>query len=317
MKNYIKILMVSFGLFSLMSCDKEENPMYPQGLSDNELINLYFPGDPTLYEDSITFSDNTNSDRNVLIEDFTGHLCNNCPPAAVIAKGIEDANPGRAFVLSVHAGGANNTFQTVTGKFDVDYTTDAGTSASVDISGFVGNPSGMVSRSIPASASSPWTFKDDWNNQVNDLITTNDLKANIQLQAEFYPETKGVFVHYEIEALQDLGTNTRVIIFLAEKKTISPQKMEDNSTNETYEHHNVLSGNLTNGDFGDIINSNGMLTGEKTSGLVINSLNELNDRRVINEDGGNDLIIFGLIVDGDTYEVLQVVEAAVEIDTQL
>lgn len=317
MNNYIKLIFSGIAIILFLSCDKEENPMYPQGLSDNELINLYFPGDPTTYEDSIVFPDNLNTDRNIIIEDFTGHLCNNCPPAAVVAKNIEDANPGRAFVLSVHAGPIGSTFQLagVVSKFDIDYTTDAGTAYATEIPGLVGNPSGMVSRTIPASTY--WLSKDEWGTQVNSLLSANELKVNIQLQAEFYPDTKGVFVHYEIEALEDLNSNARVIIMLAEKKTISPQKMEDNSTNETYEHHNVLSGNLTNGNFGDIINSTGLLTGEKSSGIVINGLEELNDRRIINEDGENDLIIFGLVVDGDTNEVLQVVEKEVEINKQL
>ena len=153
--------------------------------------------------------------------------------------------------------------------------------------------------------------------QVNDLLTANDLKVNIQIQAEYYPATRGVFVHYEVEALEDLGPEVKVLVFVAEHKVISPQKLEDSSTGELYEHHNVLSGNLTKSGYGDVLNPEGLLTGEKTSGLVINGLDEMNDRRTIIEDGGDDLVVFALVVNSTTLEVLQVVEQDVQIDKQL
>ena len=316
MKTLLNILPV-IGLLLFYSCDKEENPMYPKELSDNELINTFYPGEPTLYEDTITFGSNTNVNKNVLIEDYTGHTCNNCPPAAIVAKGLEDANPDRVFVLSVHAGGAENSFQLVSSNFPTDFTTDAGTNYTVDIDGFFGNPSGMVNRGFLSGSSSLWMKSSDWGSKTSELLSANDLKVNLQIQAEFYPETKGVFVHYEIEALQDLGSNAKILVCLAEHKVISPQKLQDQTTNENYEHHNVLSGILSNSNYGDIINSGGLLTGEKSQGLLINGLDEINSKRIINEDGENDLVVFALIVDGTTLEILQVISEDVELNKQL
>ena len=42
--------------------------------------------------------------RTVLLEDYTGHLCTNCAPAADQASAIQDAYKGRVFTISVHAG---------------------------------------------------------------------------------------------------------------------------------------------------------------------------------------------------------------------
>ena len=75
----------------LTSCDKVEN-IYPEGVSSSELDwSLYPDGDSTHYVDVAnawpTFTANTNSDRNVLIEDFTGHKCVFCPAAADLASG--------------------------------------------------------------------------------------------------------------------------------------------------------------------------------------------------------------------------------------
>ena len=42
--------------------------------------------------------------RAVLLEDYTGHLCVNCAPAAKIASTIQELNKGQVFAVAVHAG---------------------------------------------------------------------------------------------------------------------------------------------------------------------------------------------------------------------
>ncbi|MDP1623125.1 MAG: Omp28-related outer membrane protein [Bacteroidales bacterium] len=42
--------------------------------------------------------------RSVLLEDYTGHLCVNCAPAAAVASTIQELNHGLVYVISVHAG---------------------------------------------------------------------------------------------------------------------------------------------------------------------------------------------------------------------
>ena len=43
--------------------------------------------------------------RGVLIEEFTGRLCINCPSGHIIANGIVHDNPGMAWAVNVHGGG--------------------------------------------------------------------------------------------------------------------------------------------------------------------------------------------------------------------
>ena len=80
-----------------------KNPYPPE--VNLELDTTLYPGLWSDYEnnDWPIFSENTNTNRNVLIEDYTGHHCNNCPNAATIAHDIEVANPTRVFVASIHA----------------------------------------------------------------------------------------------------------------------------------------------------------------------------------------------------------------------
>src|SRR4051812_16959427 len=42
--------------------------------------------------------------RNVLVEEFTGVQCTNCPAGTLVLNAAEDANPGRVIVVSLHGG---------------------------------------------------------------------------------------------------------------------------------------------------------------------------------------------------------------------
>ena len=42
--------------------------------------------------------------RNVLIEEFTGRKCINCPSGHIQAKAIEEAYPGRVWAINLHGG---------------------------------------------------------------------------------------------------------------------------------------------------------------------------------------------------------------------
>ena len=42
--------------------------------------------------------------RNVLIEDFTGRMCVNCPDAHLIVNNIVEQNPGRVWSVNIHSG---------------------------------------------------------------------------------------------------------------------------------------------------------------------------------------------------------------------
>ena len=305
MKNFISILSVSIGLLSFYSCDKEENPMYPQApLCD--LIEKYHPNPSSVDCDNYTlpdFTPSTSTERTIVIEDYTGHFCNNCPDAAVIAHDIESANPERAFVLSIHSGGATDPFQYTSSSHPTDFTTQAGLDYTLDIPGFFGNPSGMINRVYPSGASSLWQFSTSWAANAQAILDDNVLTANIQVQSTLYPETGGLFVHYEVEAIQDLDDNTKIIVLLVERKVVAAQTINNGTTNPDYEHHNVLSGSV-NSSYGDAIGT--LASGEKHKGFVINGLSEISKNRTVNADGGNDLSIMTLVINGETQEIYQV-----------
>lgn len=82
MKTIFKISLFLFCGWLLLSCTKISEPFYTV---------------------KVVIAD-TNK-RTVLVEDYTGHLCPNCPPAGKMASSLQELYHGQVFAMAVHAGG--------------------------------------------------------------------------------------------------------------------------------------------------------------------------------------------------------------------
>lgn len=211
--------------FLLSSCDKVENPYPPQfvDIDTTLLYGMTFEEyKNTLWTD---FSTNTNTNVNVMIEDFTGHKCTNCPYAAVEAIAIEEANEDRVFVASIHAGPDGTTpFQGTSGTlFAHNFTNPNGLLISTEITdgGFIGNPSGTVNRKVFGGQ----VFQNytSWSGYTSTILSANDLKVNLQAITNYFPETRGVFLHTEIDVLETITADLYQVVYLIEDSLIAPQ----------------------------------------------------------------------------------------------
>ena len=83
------------------------------------------------------------SDRNVLIEEFTGRNCPNCPAGHIISNGITHDNPDRAWSIGIHSGYfAVTTYP----NFNTDISAIF-TDPYDDVSGGLGYPAAVINRS--------------------------------------------------------------------------------------------------------------------------------------------------------------------------
>src|SRR5512133_2768801 len=98
MKRSIIFLAGFVALFWMVSCDKLDEP-YAVKKTGSDTI--------------------TGPVRKVLLEDYTGHKCVNCPKAAMDARVMEEALGGRLILMAVHAGYFAEPAST--GEFTADY----------------------------------------------------------------------------------------------------------------------------------------------------------------------------------------------------
>ena len=92
--------------------------------------------------DTIMSWDTIPAVRKVLLEDYTGHKCVNCPEAALTARSLDEEYEGRLLVMAVHAG-----FYALPGvdEYALDLRTPAGSEWNNEF-GFTSYPNGMVNR---------------------------------------------------------------------------------------------------------------------------------------------------------------------------
>ncbi len=249
----IKKIIVPLVLGALLAgCDKVEQP-YENPVSA-EIDQSLYPGDWATYPWP-TFTANTNTDRNILIEDYTGHTCVFCPAAADVAKDLEDANPGRVFVASIHAspGGLGDFQKLEPPTFVHDFTNPQGLKYGETFAsgyGFNGNPRGTINRAVIGSTM--FQAAANWTNGVNGMLSENLLKVNLQSKINYYPETRGVFVHTEIDTMNVAAAEISLVVYLIEESFVSPQK-KPGETDYEYHHHNVHRGNIDGLPFGRIL----------------------------------------------------------------
>lgn len=255
MKKY-SILLILIAL-TLLSCDKVDKPFIP-GIP-TELNTSLYPGDWSTYPFP-SFSPNTNTNRNVLIEDFTGHKCVFCPNAAVVAKDIEDANTGRVFVASIHASpGGVGPFQTTDAQYPVDLTNPMVIQYGQFFQNgynFVGNPQGTVSRKEFGGVM--FQSPGNWSNATTQTLTDNELKINLQAKINYYPTTRGLFLHTEIDTMNLASSDVSIVVYLIEDSFISKQKFPGGLSEDNYNHHNLHRGNIDNRAFGRGMKANNL-----------------------------------------------------------
>lgn len=254
---------------ALVSCDHVENP-FPEVEAVGDWGLAPF-GDSAGYAQNAwpTFSTNTNTQRNVVIEDFTGHRCVYCAPAGDTAHTLHGLNPDRVFATSIHSGptGAGSFQQPLPPEFPLDFTNTDGLDIGIHFGSMAGtafqaNPSGNISRIT--SNGQIFCSSGEWRSRVNAALTTS-LKVNLQSAVNYYPSTRGVFLHTEIDVL-DPSLNLDelyTVVYLIEDSLIAPQKMPPPlPTEENYVHRDIMRDCLQTGWRGKKITSGKLENGK-------------------------------------------------------
>lgn len=302
---YQKLFLALIGFICFASCDRVENPVAANSASYKTSL---YPGN---YVDDYpypNFSASTDPDRVVILEDYTGHKCGNCPAAADEAKSIEDNNPNRVVVVSIHAGqGGVSSFQKWNKegeggypKYSTNFTTESGLDYAIEIDGGCPvNPIGMVSRLSNGASNSLWLSFSTWQQATEDLLQQNEVSVDLQLEVNYYPGTKGLFVHTFAQTMDEIQSPHSVVLMLIDKKIVDWQKdytLVDPDIPD-YEHHNVHLVNI-NGTYGqEVFEANTAADETKQNDLTYKIPEKYID---------DDLAVVAFIQNDDTYEITQV-----------
>ena len=250
--------------------------------------------------------------KNVLIEDFTGHLCPNCPDAARELDAIHSIYGNQIIGIAIHV---STTFarpypasQGPSFQYDFrtqwghDWDTFYGISA-------MGLPRGMVNRiGYPNNHK---LGKDEWATEVS-----NELNKEVTFGININTTTN--FITIDSKVLNNINGDYNLVICLTENNIINWQK--DGQENvEDYEHNHVLKSVLTDES---LSTSTSYIAGEQIEKIInydLTALEQYNiDYSTSTAEIGNgnagdwnasNMSVIAYIYNTNTKEIVQVEEA--------
>lgn len=195
--------------------------------------------------------------KNVLLEDYTGHTCVNCPTAAEIAHQLKELYGDRLVIMAVHAG---YFAEPHAGLFENDYRTEAGNEWNTFF-GLQNYPSGVINR-VPNSPGDYIVPKDKWGTKISEEMQKNP-EASINLETSLNGNL--VTIDITTKFLTTFDSECSLFVGITEDSIISPQKNENPDVGETpiindYVFMHMFRGSVngTWGEniFGDVIEAN-------------------------------------------------------------
>ena len=284
MKKYITLLCI---VFTITACDKVEGPY-------------------------ITDADSyVNPDKKIIIEDFTGHKCSNCPDAAREIETIHEIYGDQIISMGIHVSNSFARPNPIGNSYDYDFRTNWGDDwyEEYGISS-IGLPKGMVNR-IGVLDESHILGKDEWAS-----IVASELQKEVSFLISIEADTNTIIVSSKLE--KNLSNNFNLVVCLTENHIINWQT-DGSESNSNYEHNHVLRSVIYDNK---LSNQNGFETGEIIENSFDINLTELEQYNIdysTNEAvGGNgnaggwntsNISVVAYIYNTNTKEIVQVEEA--------
>lgn len=187
-----------------------------------------------------------NQERNVLIEEFTGVRCVNCPPGAETIENLIEEHGKRVVAVAIHAGEFSPPYP----ESKYDFRTDDGNA----LNSFLGvqfNPASAFNRTPQMGSSVPTGSIDSWPGFVNSELE-KPLRAKISLASIYTPmgeDSASVEICATVYPIDNFDNeNIKLTVVLTESDLVDYQLTPDNGKISDYVHKHALRKVVTSFD---------------------------------------------------------------------
>ena len=236
---YLYIPAIATLITIFYSCDYVKLPYPPKIPCDNDTVACPLPVFPTRV-----------AIKKVLLEDYTGHHCTNCPNAGREAVKLDSIFGEKLVVMSVHAGGFARTYPIYSIIYSYDFRTTAGDKYN-SFFGIAAYPNGMINR-IGFPANNHKKGYTSWSSGIQAVIN-NAPDADIQIINNYDNTTRKLCVHVQSKFLKQMTGTYQLVVVLTEDSIIKPQL--DNGVDVlNYVHRHALRATIScGGEWGDAL----------------------------------------------------------------
>ena len=261
-----KILSLATIAVLAYACDKVEAP-YVVFDNNNGATITYFGADSVQINNKL-FVFNTVAQpvfKKVLMEEFTGHACGNCPTAGVYLNQTLQPQYGDSLVvISIHAGSFAEPTSSLpnqpAGSFQSDHRCQTGNDwfAKFNVSFF---PSGMVDqKGYPSSHLKPYA---SWNANIQNRLALSPL-YQISMQTAYDSVSRSASVAVQTKSLTSANDTLKLQVVLTEDSIIDWQEWYGHTPEYVpdFAHRHLLRGALNN-SIGEVIYNGTIVSGDK------------------------------------------------------
>ena len=191
-------------------------------------------------EDRLIYVKPAEVNRSVLIEDFTGQRCVNCPTATEeIEKLQEQYGEDAIIAVGIHSGPFGH--RTTMSSARLSLCTETGDEYYTRW-GIEYQPGVMINRSAPIYNTA------EYGTTVRDALQKTT-PLNMELDVEYDADTRNAKVN--VVATTSENINGKLQVWVIENNIVDVQYMPDGSPNMEYVHQHVFRTSVTNDIFGD------------------------------------------------------------------
>lgn len=242
-----KILVVIVSILIFLGCDKVKNPIQ----NPNAVTGC------TVTPHVVKTNSLTMNCKKVIVEDYTGHTCGNCPRAAEDAETIMNLYKDSVIVIAVHAG------TTFAPPFPPDYPDDFRTSVGTDWDGFLGMSAAGLPKGGVNRAQTPYAQpRTTWSSYVNTLLD-GPQQAKMLLTTTLDTAKMLLNVSVKTTFLSALNYNVNLCVVITEDSIVGSQKdysppptalVINGDERPDYRFNHMLRG-AVNGSWGELVKS--------------------------------------------------------------
>lgn len=263
--------------------------------------------------------------RNVLLEEFTGHKCGPCPGGAKLARDLQAyyETQGRVFIIvSIHAGAlaipatAVDTFQTDFRTIHGDFIANSMFSSSLPYT-----PIGVINR-VEYPVGVPWIDKPDWQ-AAADAQFALPVFADLAVSSmTFDTTTKAGSIDFTSTFLTTASGDYSLVVYLTQDSIVDwqvngPSAVGDpaypfNQDVPSYVHRHVFRGCLTADTYGVSIVTGGVVIDQQFSNTVAFDLDAMTFPANAPALDMKHLAIVAYIYDVASKEIVQVIDKHLE-----
>ncbi len=213
---------------------------------------------PTTPDEETFLASTTPSNRNAVLEDFTGVRCQFCPDGHDKAKALETANPGRIVVIGVNSG----QYATPASGWP-DFTCEFGDAIRMQTN-LTGYPAGTINRRVFAgmSQSNGGTAmsRSNWTPAAQQVLLEAS-PVNIGAKSTYDAATGKVTVKVDLYYTADESVPNNLNVAFLESGQLGKQSNTTGTVSD-YVHNNILRTMLT-GQWGEVLDATKTKTGTK------------------------------------------------------